>query len=252
MRINLKVQGLLLISVFALSGALASTASATEHEFHSDGDWTVSTGENTGNHVFQVGAAGSVTCTKAEFENRSWGSEVSASTYKADQLTVTGRWSGCTFGGSAAIVKTNHCAFVVDSDTTKTENPEGGEDANVELECAEGHKIEVHTPTCTVTVGAQLLKHAIRVENDTPTSMTGGLTGGLSGGASGIVVGKVRTTASQPVNGCLTFPTGAIGTMTGSATSKCYDDEGSELSGTEKTTPQGQLKEGKATECSIK
>lgn len=246
---SLKSQGLALIAALALGAMLASSASATEREFHSDGPWTVSTGENTEAHVFKVGSAGSVTCTKAEFENRSWGSEVSASTYKADQLTVIGRWSGCTFGGMAAVVKTNHCAFVVDSDTTKTENPEGGEDSNVEIECAEGNKIEVHTSICTVTVGPQVVIHALRASNDTPTSMKGGITGGLSGG--GIVLGKVRTTASQPLNGCLTFPTGALGTFTGEATSKCFEDEGSELSSTNKTTPQGLLKEGKATECSI-
>ena len=124
---NLKALGLTLFAVLALGAAAAQTASATEkaHEFHSDGAWTVATGENTEVHKFKAGAVGTVECKKAVFENTSWGAEISAGTYKADELTVTGRWSECTFGGQPAIVFTNDCAFKVDSDTTSG-NPDGG------------------------------------------------------------------------------------------------------------------------------
>jgi len=247
---NLKALGLVLLAVSAFGAVAAQGASATEksHEFHSDGEWTVATGENTEPHELTIGSVGTVICEKATFENESLGNLVSKGTYTTDTLTVTGRWSKCTIGGQPATVNTNHCAFVVDSDTT-TGNPEGGEDANVAVECAEGNKIEVDTPICTFTVAPQTVNHTIRVENDTATSVTGGLTAG-GGGSKGVVIGKVKTTESQ--TGCVLAPTGAIGALFGRSTSNCYRDDGeSWLSGTAKTTPQGALKEGPATECSL-
>jgi hypothetical protein len=251
MKSNLRALVLVLLAVSVFGAVAAQGASATEksHEFHSDGEWTVATGANTEPHEFKVGSAGTVKCEKAEFENESVGTFVSSSTYKADTLTVTGRWSECTFGGQPATVNTNHCAFVVDSDTT-TGNPDGGEDANVEIECAEGNKIEVDTAICTFTVGPQTVKHMIRVENDTATSISGGLTAGAAGGASAIVFGKVKTTENQ--TGCALAPSGALGSLLGRSTSNCYKDEAEKwLSGTAKTTPQGVLKEGAATNCSL-
>jgi hypothetical protein len=136
----------------------------------------------------------------------------------------------------------NHCAFVLDSDTT-TGNPEGGEHANVEIECT-GGQIEIDTISCTVTIGAQLVKHAVQFEADTTSSVNGIFS------AKGIVTGKLKTTESQ--TGCILFAAGAIGTMSGVGTTECFKDTGSVLTGTEKTTPQGLTSEGTSTECGIK
>ena len=240
---KLKALSLTLFAVLALGalGAQGATA-ASEHEFHSDGAWTVATGENLTAHEFTIGTVGTIKCTKATFENTSWGAEVSANTYKADELTVIGRWSGCEFGAQSAIVKTNDCAFVVDSDTTSG-NPKGGEHASVKIECAAGNKIEVHTVNCTVTVAAQTVSDMIRFENDEVASMVNGIAT-----ATNIVVGKERNTASQPVNGCLLFPTGAVGSLVGNSTSECRKDEG--FTQNNPTTPSG-TEDQTTTECSI-
>ena len=241
---NSKKLGIAVLAVLML-GAMASSAwAATEHEFHADGEKTILTGENVGTWKFAVGAAGTVECTKAEGEGTSTGTLVSAGTYKTDSITGTGRTSGCTFGGQPATVKENHCGTIIDSDTTEG-NTDGGEHANAEVECAEGNKVEIDTSVCTITIGAQLVKHAVRFENETNSSILAKTT------AKKVVVGKLKTTESQ--TGCLLFPTGAIGTLTGTARSKCFKDESEgALSGTERTTPQGLTKEGATTECSVK
>jgi len=175
-------------------------------------------------------------------EDQSGGSKIGENTYASDELTVTLRFTECTFGGQPATFNTNHCAFVFDSDTTEG-NPDGGEHANVVVECAEGGKIEIDSSVCTVTIGPQAVNHALRFKSDTSSSVIGILT------AKKVVVGKVKTTESQ--TGCLLFPTGAIGTVTGEGTTECFKDLGSVLTGTEKTTPQGQTSEGTSTECPV-
>lgn len=239
---NLKALGLAMFAVLALGALTAQGASAAkEQEFRSDGSWTVGTGASVGKIKFAAGTAGTVECD-VEFDDQSGGTKVGEE-YLSDTLTVTPTFPECTFGGHPATATANHCAFVLDSDTT-TGNPEGGEHANVEIECAEGHKIEIDTISCTVTIGAQLVKHAVQFEADTTSSVTGIFS------AKGIVTGKAKTTESQ--TGCLLFASGAIGTMTGTGTTECFKDTGSVLTGTEKTTPQGKTEEGSATECSVK
>ena len=239
---KLKLLGVAIFAVLVLGAVGAQGASASAaHQFHSDGPWTIATGKNTNNHELALGAVGSVQCTEATFENTSWGSEVSAGTYETDELTVSARWLNCTFGGQPAVVFTNDCAFVVDSDTTSG-NPKGGEHASVKIECSAGHKIQVHTVNCTVSVAPQTVTDMIRFENDTKSTVKGILT------ATNVVIGKERTTASQPVNGCLPFPTGAVASLSGTATSECFKDEGEAESNP--TTPTG-TKDSTTTECSI-
>lgn len=238
----MKALGLAVLAILAMGALTAQGASAEKaQEFHSDGSWTVGTGASTGKMKLTIGAVGSVECN-ATFEDQSGGVEKSANTYVSDMLTVTPRFTECTFGGQPATFNVNHCAFVLDSDTTEG-NPEGGEHANVEIECAVSDKIQIHTINCTVTIVSQLVKHAIQFEPDTSTSVKGIVS------AKNIVIGKERNTASQPLNGCITFPTGAVGSVTGNGTTKCYRDDGSKLSGTEKTTPN--TLEGPLTECSV-
>jgi len=246
---KLKALGLALVAISAMSAVAAPGASAVigEHEFHTEGP-SVLTGRNIGNEKFAVGTAGTVECTTSAFESTQAGTEVSSHTFKSDTLTVTPRYTGCTFGGQPATVNFNHCAYVLDSDTT-TGNPDGGLHANVEIECLKNGKgediswIEIDTSVCTITIKSQTINHALSYENDTAFSTI------VRATARKIVTGKAKTTESQ--TGCLLFPTGAIGTYTGSSTVECFSNEGSALSGTEKTTPQGLTKENLTTACRI-
>jgi hypothetical protein len=158
------------------------------------------------------------------------------------------KYEECSFGGQPATVNFHHCAYVFEASTTAGSST-GSEHANVAIEC-EGpeNKITVHTVNCTLTIGPQLIKHGVRYENElgVPSAYRAITT------AHGIVVGKVRNTESQPVNGCIPFPTGAIGKYIGITTYKCFrDDRAASLAGTEKTTPPA-TGEGPTTNCTVK
>jgi hypothetical protein len=244
---NLKKLGLALLGVLVLGAVGAQGASAVTHEFHSDGPKTIITGTNVGVHTFQVGAAGTIECKKTTTQGTVEGTNVGLNTWASDKVTVVPKLEECTFGGQSATVNFHHCAFVFEGQTTPG-NPTGGEHANVELEC-EGpeSKVTIHTVNCTITIGPQLTKHAVRYENELGVpSATRTITT-----AHNVVIGKVRNTESQPVNGCIPFPTGAIGKFTGITTNKCFKDERvSPLVGTEKTTPPA-TGEGPTTDCSV-
>ena len=245
---NLKALGLALLAVFALGAIGTQAASAADaHEFHSDGPRTIITANNVGegSHTFQVGAAGTVECTGATFESTVVGTEVvKDQTYKADTITATPKYTGCTFGGQPATVFFNDCAYVLDSDTTEGNTTvAGSKHANVDIECAANNKIQVHTVNCTITVGAQTVKHAVTYKNVTESSVT------ISTTAHGVVVGKERNTAAQPANGCLLFPTGAVGKYVGNVTSNCFKDE-NETTPANPTTPTGTL-DKTTTKCTV-
>jgi hypothetical protein len=239
---NLKALGLALLAVFALGAIGAQAASA--HEFKAGVQKSVITGKNVGVHNFQVGAAGTVSCAKAKFEGT-----VDAGTGKTevDEITIKPTYEECTFGGQVAAVFFNDCAYVFDSDTTAG-NSTGGEHAQVKVECAAGNKIQVHTVNCTITVGEQTIADAIRYEQDKVGEVPVTTATNTIATAHNIVTGKERSTAAQPVNGCLPFPTGAIGKYTGTATNECRQDEGSPQANT--TTP-GATQDAASTTCSV-
>jgi len=241
---NLKAVGLALLAICAMGALAAQGASATTHKFHSDGIHTTFTGKAIeGNHTFAVGTAGTVECTTAEFKGTQTGVETPAGsgTWVSDTLTVIPKYTGCTFGGQPATVTVPHCAYVFYGETTSG-NSTGGEHATVELECSEGGKIEIDTSVCTITVGPQKIKDAVRYENDTESSII------VKATAHKVVTGKVKSTESQ--TGCLLFPTGEIGTYKGTVTSECFRDEASKTpENTEKTTPE--IKHGSTTKCSV-
>jgi hypothetical protein len=240
---DLKALGLALLAAAALGAVGAQGAlGAVEHEFHSDGPKTTITGKNVGTVKFAVGAAGTFECTTSVTEGTQTGTEVSAGTYRSDTLTLKPTYSGCTFGGQPATFNPNHCAYVFDSDTT-TGNPTGGEHANVETECSGGSEIEIDTSVCTITIGAQLIKHAVRYQND-PSSKSAFE---IITTAHKVKIGKKKTTESQ--TGCLLFPTGEIGTFSATYTNECFKDEDSAPSGTEATTPT--FKHGETTQCTV-
>lgn len=235
---KLKALGLSLFAILAL-GAL-SAQGVQAHEFHGDGEKGVGTGIDTTDHEFTIGTAGVVKCTTMEAEGTQAGTFVSAGTYTSDTGTVTPRYSGCSFGGQPATVNFEHCAYLFDSDTTAG-NTTGGEHANVELKCAEGNSVKVKTSICTLTIGQQLIKHAVRYEDD-PGNKNAGI---VIATAHGVVI------SHSGVGGCALVPKGAVGKYVGTSTGTCYREDGNELTGTDKTTPQGLTTEGPETECKL-
>jgi hypothetical protein len=246
---NLKALGLALLSICAMGAVMAQGASATEvkHQFHSDGLETIITGINVGKDKFQVGSAGTVECGKTQTEaTQTAEKEVSSGTFESDTLTVIPHYSECTFGGQPATVTFNHCAYVFDSDTTDG-NPDGSLHANVEIECSGGSEIEVDTSLCTITIAAQTVKHAVRYEKDLLNEGSASL---VQTTAKKVKTGK-KTTTPGVQTGCLLFPTGEIGTYTGTSTTECFKDESaSTLKETAATTPTG-TKEGATTACTV-
>ena len=233
MTINLKALGLVLVAAFALNAIGAQAASAADkHEFDFDGERTVLTG--TGGFSLTIGTVGIDSCS-ATFEGTVVGAKVGDTTYQSDEITVKPTCSGT--------IRFNDCALVFDSDTTDG-NVTGEPDkhANFKIECAFENKIEIHLWNCTLTIQEQELKHAVRYVNDGASAFEAIMT------AHGTVLAKVRNTASQPVNGCLTYPTGAIGKITGTITTQCRRDDGEPPANS--TTPTGTEDE-KPTECSV-
>ena len=225
--------GLALLAIFVLG---AQTASA--HEFKSDGQKSVITGEGQGANHFTVGSVGTVSCSTAKFEGTV---DAGAGKTEVDEITIKPTYTGCKFGGQDAAIFFNDCAYVFDSDTTAG-NSTGGEHANIKIECAANNKVQIHTVNCTVIVAAQEVKHAVRYVND------GASANETIATAHGIVVGKERNTATQPANGCLLFPTGAVGKYVGTSTNKCFQDEGSAQANP--TTP-GSTQDATTTTCSV-
>ena len=196
---------------------------------------TIFTGKNSGTEKLAVGSAGTLECSTSLLEGTVSGTEEAE---EPSTLTLKPTASGCTFGGLPATVKTNDCAYVLGSETTAG-NSDGGEHANLEVECAGGSQIEIDTSVCTITIGAQVVKHAIRYEADTGSSFKAKIT------AKKIKTGKVKTTESQ--TGCLLFPTGEIGTQTGTQTIECLEDA-NHAPQANPTTPAG-TEEGAAVGC---
>lgn len=100
-------------------------------------------------------------------------------------------------------------------------------------------QIEIDTSICTVTIGPQLVKHAVHYEEDTAGSFIAKIT------AKKIKTGKLKTTESQ--TGCALFPTGEIGNLTVTETVACFDDTAASPQ-KNPTTPQS-TEEGEAVEC---
>jgi hypothetical protein len=236
---NSKALGLALLAVFALGVVGTQGASAADsHQFQFDGQKTIITGKNTNSHEFSIGGAFAVQCTIVAFESTV---DAGAGQTEADEITVRPTYNNCTFGGQAAPVFVNDCAYVFDSDTTEG-GTTGGKHAQLKIECAAGGMIKIHTVQCTIMIGEQTLADAVTYKNDTANSTEFITT------AHGIVIGKERNTASQPVNGCLTFPTGPVLKYIGAMTNECRTDEGQ--SQANPTTPSN-TKDITTTECSV-
>lgn len=102
MKLNIKVLGLAVVAVFALTAVGASAASAAE--FHSQAESTSLTGTQTGNHVFNAAGA-KITCKKASFTGTQTGKN-------ATSVTMGATYGECSFLFFSVSVNMNGCSYV--------------------------------------------------------------------------------------------------------------------------------------------
>jgi hypothetical protein len=145
---NLKVLGIAVVAVFAMSATMASMAQATPNWwFTTDaaaGKKTTLTAEQLGEDIFST-TAGVVKC------NAHYTGSVVGPTQSS--VTLHPVYSGCTAFGFAATVDTTGCSFIFDTSTTKFL-------ATTTVECEAGKEITVvaklaGVTKCTVHIGAQ-------------------------------------------------------------------------------------------------
>ncbi len=206
---NLKVLGLALVAVLALTALVGSTAQANENgKFTAATYPSTSSGIDTGTHEFTA-AGGSVKCSHGTFS----GTSSEASTTQ----TITPVYEECTaFGFVGATVTMNGCDYMFHLTGT---GAGGSYNGNVDIVCPTGKEITVDAGPCTIHIPGQNGLGAVTFTNAT------------SGGISDIVnhanVSGIK--GSLVKNNFLCFFTAGPftnGTYTGSTTITGKDSEG--------------------------
>ncbi|HEX6687893.1 MAG TPA: hypothetical protein VF085_04425 [Solirubrobacterales bacterium] len=149
---KLKIPGLALLAVLAVSGTLASAAHAAPFAFRSDGFLTKIIGESGGLKFTVEG--GSLTCAKTTYLGEQAGEE-------NELLLVFPMYENCKFGamGLTADVEPGGCTFEFFQDNN-TEN--GKFDVITSILCPVGGKMTITVTamgqtSCTITLGEQTL-----------------------------------------------------------------------------------------------
>ena len=225
---NLKVFGLALVAVFAMSALVASAASANKaYWFNSDtgaADWTKLSGEQIkGTPDTFVVDAGTVSCTTATYAG-------STSATTTNTITLAPTYAGCTLfplPGTAAIT-TNGCSydFQADGQTTNGDGTVNGKfDTNTTVVCPTTttpthvtHDITVvvtlaGVTKCTVHIEEQSLGTGVTLTNETNGSGVKDLKAHIS--FSNV---KYTQTAGTGEGKCATTTTTSNGVYTGGAT----------------------------------
>jgi hypothetical protein len=144
---NLKVLGLALAAVLAMSAFIGSSASAAE--FHSEGENTTVTGSQVNTHLLKT-TAGEITCLKVT-------SEGTMAPKTSGSITISEFFSEChiIFFGSkiSATLNTNSCHFVLYAS------------GSTDIVCPAGKKITFSASGCTVEIGAQTGKKSVSYAN---------------------------------------------------------------------------------------
>lgn len=217
MSLKLKALGLGVLAMLAVSGfaTMNAGASGTGH-FVSDVDHTIivgTEGPGTNHRLHLTGDLGGapIGCNVANYHG-------TATSKTVTSLTIEPTYSGCSTTESSAVTVTpNGCTYTF----TVTENTEPNTEQDVHLSCPSGKAIEIHHPSCTITVaGPQTVqdavtytkvvengKHAITldVNADFATQYHGGIciflgTSGHSGSLDGTATVKGTNTAGEQVS----------------------------------------------------
>jgi len=184
---KLKVLGIALAAVFALTAVMASAASA---QFTSSASHTTLKGTQNVNHKFTAGSGfGAIECKTAEFHGTQEGTNVSS-------ITITPTYENCSdsFGRVVHIVtNTLHYTFTRVTATTGVVHVSG----HIQLTVTA-------SPHCTVTISAQNNVNNITYKN--------------LGGTNGVEV----TTNSNNINSTVEGGFFVCGTSTTNATAGTY------------------------------
>jgi hypothetical protein len=205
---NLKVLGLALVAVFAMSAMAASGASAqTNGKFTSDGPATldgVNTGEELENSLTAFGQE--TTCPNATYTGHEVGSLTNGVPNNAGSATITPHYGLCnTTPGFRTTVDMNECDYVFHLGET---TPVPGNDEyfiNSTVECDEGKHIVItlftnatqhaeNKPFCNITVTEEEKTYTGLKARDT-TNGTIDITGTIEG----ITVDKKKNTLDNGI-----------------------------------------------------
>ena len=148
---KLKVLGLALGAVFALSATMASGASAVDTFTVEGGGTAVVTGESA-NNIFEITGNGfKIECAVSRFAGTVSNGAATATIFPTYYQTTPGTKCPTTLGN--ALVKMNGCDYDLTGSTTGSD---GGTDATVSITCSGTNKIEIQGPLgCTVSIPAQ-------------------------------------------------------------------------------------------------
>jgi hypothetical protein len=201
---KLKVLGVAMVAVFAVTAVAASAQAKT---FHSEINTTFLLGSQTEQNVFTT-AAGTVKCSTATFTGEITGTSV-------ETATVTPAYGTCKAFGQAATVTSSGCQYVLNANGTivKIQGCNNGGYA--------GFVIDVPTGECTV-----------KVPNQEPGTKTVDYTNEGAGTSRDILVrstvAKIKYEVVGPGTICGTAGTyeGEKGaSYTGTVTTKGYENE---------------------------
>jgi hypothetical protein len=137
-----KVVGLALALALAVMAVSAAAASAAE--FNAGQSPAKVNAVNEGNHVFEAGIVGSISCKKATFTGEEF------KVVPTTEVTVTPAYSECTFLGVPTVVNTNGCDYTFTQPTGT-----GPYTGQVDISCPTGKTIEFEATGCRIRVGSQ-------------------------------------------------------------------------------------------------
>jgi hypothetical protein len=175
---NLKVLGIVLGAVFAMSAVMASAASATDTFTPEGGGNAVVTGEaeaGTFNKFEITGAGFKIECAKAIFNGTLSNGASSVTIYPTYYKTTPGSRCDATVG--EGVVKMNGCTYDLTGNTTGSD---GGTDATIWISCPAGKVIEidfvlgctVKIPSQTPTSGGVTYTNGVNVKKDVTVKET--------------------------------------------------------------------------------
>ena len=215
---NLKVLGLALAAVFAFSAMSASAASA-EKLFHSESEKTILTGTEVEEVVFDAGG-GTIKCPESVYD-----ATTSAKTVTEITVEPTYKTEKCKAFGLETHVLMNGCdyVFTLEPGTTETTGGSTHTSGPVHIKCPEGKKIEL---TVTKLLGGS--RCTVDVPAQTPTKPTVDYKNEGKEKTRDVLITSTIEGVTYEVTGgggiCGVEGHHNDGKLTGSATTKCYED----------------------------
>lgn len=170
---NLRLLGLALAAVFALTAVAASAAMA--EEFHSEKETTTLLGKQTETHKF-VTSVGTVTCEVAEFKGTVTGTKKAENDFANPEVTIHPTYEKCKLSGINinVTVTTTGCNYRFYNVATKS--------GPVDVVCETGKEITVAGTGCTVKVPGQTGLKTVEYANEgTGTGRTVKVTAKVTG-----------------------------------------------------------------------